>query len=48
MGNNWELSCGLFTGFLFGYRNYPDVEKNKIDHVFYLFLFDICLTLEMY
>ena len=42
----WELSFGLFTGLLFGYRNYPDVDNNKIDHVFYIFLFDICLTLQ--
>ena len=41
----WELSFGLFEGLLFGYRNYPDTETNKIDHVFYLFIFDICLTL---
>ena len=41
----WELSFGLFEGLLFGYRNYPDVDNNKIDHVFYVFLFDICLTL---
>jgi len=43
---SWELSFGLFTGFLFGYRSYPDVENNKIDHVFYVFIFDICLTLK--
>ena len=33
----WELSFGLFEGLLFGYRNYPDLENNKIDHVFYVF-----------
>ena len=42
----WELSFGLFEGLLFGYRNYPDAENNKIDHVFYVFIFDICLTLQ--
>jgi hypothetical protein len=42
----WELSFGLFEGLLFGYRNYPDVENNKIDHVLYIFIFDICLTLQ--
>ena len=41
----WELSFGLFEGFIFGYRNYPDWDNNKIDHVFYLFIFDVCLTL---
>ena len=41
----WELSFGLYEGLLFGYRSYPDWDNNKIDHVFYLFIFDICLTL---
>ena len=42
----WELSFGLFEGVLFGYRNYPDIDNNKIDHVFYVFIFDVCLTLQ--
>ena len=42
---SWELSFGLFTGFLFGYRQYVDQQENKIDHVMYVFLFDICLSL---
>ena len=46
MIRRWELSFGLFEGILFGYRNYPDVENNKVDHVFYVFIFDICLTLQ--
>ena len=41
----WELSFGLFTGVLLGYRQYVDQEENKIDHVLYIFLFDICLSL---
>ena len=41
----WELSFGLFEGLLFGYRNYPDWDNSKIDHVVYIFIFDICLTL---
>jgi len=41
----WEVSFGLFEGILFGYRNYPDTDNNKIDHVIYVGLFDICLTL---
>mgnify|MGYP003149653057 FL=1 len=41
----WELSFGLFEGILFGYRNYPDWPNNKIDHVIYVFIFDVCLTL---
>ena len=42
---SWELSFGLFTGILFGYRKYIDQEEQKIDHVLYIFLFDICLSL---
>lgn len=42
---SWELSFGVFTGFLFGYRQYVDQQENKIDHVMYVFLFDICLSL---
>jgi|TARA_R110002074_G_scaffold152482_2_gene306839 hypothetical protein len=41
--NNWELSFGIFNGVLFGYRQYQ--EEDKIDHVFYVGIFDICLTL---
>jgi hypothetical protein len=41
---NWELSFGLFEGILFGYRNYG-YQDNKVNHVFYVFVFDICLTL---
>ena len=41
----WELSFGLFTGIIFGYRKYIDKQENKIDHVLYIFLFDICLSL---
>ena len=43
---NWELSFGLFEGLLVGYRNYPDLVENKVDHVIYLLIFDICLTLK--
>ena len=42
---SWELSFGLYTGILFGYRQYIDQQENKIDHVLYIFLFDICLSL---
>ena len=41
----WELSFGLFEGILFGYRNYPMWDNGKIDHVFYIFIIDICVTL---
>ena len=42
---SWELSFGLFIGILFGYRQYIDQEEQKIDHVLYIFVFDICLSL---
>jgi hypothetical protein len=41
--NNWELSFGIFNGVLLGYRQYQ--EEDKIDHVIYVGIFDICLTL---
>jgi len=41
----WELSFGLFNGILFGYRSYPNDDKSRVDHVLYMFFFDICLTL---
>ena len=41
----YEISFGLFEGLLFGYRNYPDWEQGKIDHVIYVGLFDCCVTL---
>ena len=40
----WEFSFGLFTGLLFGYRQYVEEAELKIDHVIYLGLFDCCLT----
>jgi hypothetical protein len=46
----WELSFGIFEGVLLGYRNYTgqalgtDVSS-KVDHVLYIGIFDICLTL---
>jgi len=41
----YEISFGLFTGVLFGYRQYVDEVDVKIDHVVYLGLFDCCLSL---
>jgi hypothetical protein len=41
----WELSLGVFEGILFGYRKYStEIDKN-VDHVFYILIFDICLSL---
>jgi len=41
----YEITFGLFTGLLFGYRQYIDYDENKIDHVVYLGLFDCCVSL---
>jgi len=41
----WELSLGLFEGVVFGYRKYSTTVSNKVDHVFYILIFDICLSL---
>ena len=41
----YEITFGLFTGLLFGYRQYVDIDENKIDHVLYIGLFDCCLSL---
>ena len=38
----WELSFGFYPGILLGFRSYNEVEKNN--HVLYIPLFDICLT----
>jgi hypothetical protein len=40
---DWELSTGIFPGFLFGIRTYEE-EENRIDHVLYIGIFDVCLT----
>jgi hypothetical protein len=46
MGNwtNWELSAGMFPGLLFGIRSYDDGDF-QVDHVLYIGIFDVCLTL---
>ena len=41
----WEVSFGLFTGLLFGYRQYIDEVEVKIEHVIYLGLFDCYVSL---
>ena len=42
---SWELSFGIYPGILAGYRQYIDNDNLKVDHVLYVFLFDICLSL---
>ena len=39
---SWELSLGLYPGILIGIRSYQNEELT--DHVLYLQLFEICLT----
>ena len=41
----WEVSFGLFTGVLLGYRQYVDEVEVKVEHVIYLGLFDCCISL---
>ena len=41
---SWELSSGMFPGFLIGIRSYEDGDF-RTDYVLYLGIFDICLTL---
>jgi len=40
--NEWEISFGFYTGFLFGFRTYE--EKYKFNHVLYIPFIDVCLT----
>ena len=39
---DWDLSFGFYTGILIGFRTYNEVEKTN--HVLYIPLIDICLT----
>ena len=40
--NDWELSFGFYPGVMIGFRTYN--EANKDNHVFYIPLIDVCLT----
>ena len=51
---DWDLSIGFYPGILIGVRTYKykgkslNVENpkiNKTDHVFYLPLIDLCITI---
>jgi|TARA_Y100000310_G_scaffold179132_1_gene179108 hypothetical protein len=43
---NWELSIGFYPGIVIGLRSYGVLEeKNRVDHVLYLPLVDLCLTI---
>ena len=42
----WELSIGFYPGLLIGIRSYAvPGELNRVDHVLYLPLIDLCLTI---
>ena len=42
----YELSIGFYPGILIGIRSYAvSEERDRVDHVFYLPLIDLCLTI---
>ena len=45
MLERWEIHLGMVPGFIFGYRSYVDQEECKIEHVLYLGIVDISLSL---
>ena len=40
----WELSFGFYPGLLLGFRTYNEV--NRVNHVLYVPLVDICFTVK--
>ena len=38
----WEVSIGMYPGLVLGVRSYK--QQDRVDHVFYLPLFDLCIT----
>tara|TARA_R110002020_G_scaffold153373_2_gene332762 strand:+ start:593 stop:745 length:153 start_codon:yes stop_codon:yes gene_type:complete len=38
----WEVSIGMYPGIILGVRSYR--QEDRVDHVFYLPLFDLCIT----
>ena len=42
--NNWEITLGLYPGILLGMRSY--IEKEYVQHVFYLPFVDICIEID--
>ena len=45
MLTRWEIHTGLVPVIVFGYRAYKNDDICTIEHVFYLGVIDICLTL---
>ena len=43
--DKWELSFGMYPGFLIGIRSYT--EPYRTNHVLYLPFVDICLTIKV-
>ena len=39
---NWELSFGFYPGLLIGFRTYNELDRSN--HVLYIHLIDVCLT----
>ena len=39
----WELTVGIYPGFLLGIRSY--VENESTDHVLYIPFVELCLTI---
>lgn len=40
----WELSIGFYPGILFGVRSYQFKKGGVTDHVLYIPLIELCLT----
>jgi len=40
---DWDLSIGTYPGLVIGIRSYK--QHDRVDHVFYLPLIDLCLTI---
>ena len=45
MLERWEINLGLVPGLIFGYRAYVNHEDCLVEHVVYLGIIDISLSL---
>ena len=43
MDNNWDLTIGLYSGIVIGFRHYE--QTNCTDYVLYIPFIDLCLTI---
>ena len=39
----WDLSFGFYPGIILGFRTYSEADRDN--HVFYIPLIDVCLTI---